>query len=379
MKSYYINNDGNQLGPFTIEEIKKNKIDRETMVWFTGLDTWIKAENAEDLKDIFEFIPPPFKKTPIFEAPPPLVSQPPLSAPPLVQKQKSFSKTNLNDSKSKETHFFLSTNVINGVLISALVFVIFCIFNLLNESKSGVEQHQLNSTNANSSTIPTVVKDYEQPKPVINRVNKESLEGDFILSANGNKVNIRSNPDVVSPVLHQLRNGEEVVYLGNKTDTKSVVTVKGVDRYNYWFNVQAVENSDVVGWVHGDFLNFPSEFYNTSGNNSATYQERKSSVLEIEQADPKRFLNATGTYNRTILGKKIKVHGTITNKATIANFKDIVIQITYFSDSKSILGQENFRIDNFVNAKSMQEFYLKINPPKGTNTVDWDAISAVPY
>jgi hypothetical protein len=31
----------------------------------------------------------------------------------------------------------------------------------------------------------------------------------------------------------------------------------------------------------------------------STYQERKMSVLEIEQADPARFLRAFGNYNRT--------------------------------------------------------------------------------
>lgn len=110
-----------------------------------------------------------------------------------------------------------------------------------------------------------------------------------------------------------------------------------------------------------------------------TYQEKKISVLEVERANPSSFLAANGTYNRTLFGKKIKVHGSVTNRATVANFKDITIEVIYYSDTRSEIERERFVLYDFVPAHSTKSFEWKISPPSGTNTIDWNAIGAVPY
>jgi Bacterial SH3 domain len=88
------------------------------------------------------------------------------------------------------------------------------------------------------------------------------------LTSNGGKVNIRKSPDVSASVIYQLNKGEEVVYLGEKTQFMTSVVVNGVERNNFWFKVQAMENADAVGWVHGDFVNFP-------GNSAPEKKNRK--------------------------------------------------------------------------------------------------------
>jgi GYF domain 2 len=110
-----------------------------------------------------------------------------------------------------------------------------------------------------------------------------------------------------------------------------------------------------------------------------TYQEKKVSVLEVERANPSSFLAADGNYNRTLFGKKIKVHGTVTNRATVANFKDITIEVIYYSDTRSEIERERFVLYDFVPAHSTKSFEWKIKPPSGTNTIGWNAINAVPY
>lgn len=112
---------------------------------------------------------------------------------------------------------------------------------------------------------------------------------------------------------------------------------------------------------------------------TATYREKKLSVLEVEKANPTSFLTATGTYNRTLFGKKIKVFGTVTNKATVANFKDITIEVIYYSQTNSEIEREKFVLYDYIPANSTKDFEWKINPPRGTNTVGWDAINAVSY
>lgn len=121
---------------------------------------------------------------------------------------------------------------------------------------------------------------------------------------------------------------------------------------------------------------------NSSGagdTSTSTYQEKKLSVLEVERANPAQFLSAEGTYNRTLFGKKVKIHGSVSNKATVANFKDITIEMTYYSDTNSEIKRERFVLYDYVPAHSTKSFEWKINPPGGTNTIGWDALNAVPY
>ncbi len=110
-----------------------------------------------------------------------------------------------------------------------------------------------------------------------------------------------------------------------------------------------------------------------------TYQEKKISVLEVERANPASFLAADGTYNRTLFGKKIKVHGSVTNRATVANFKDITVEVIYYSETRSEIERERFVLYDFVPANSTKSFEWKISPPSGTNTIGWNAIHAIPY
>jgi len=75
----------------------------------------------------------------------------------------------------------------------------------------------------------------------------------------------------------------------------------------------------------------------------------------------------------------MKVHGTVTNKATLANFKDIVIEISYYSSTKTLISKERFVFYQFVPAHSKKLFEWKIKPPGGTNSMSWDAVDATPY
>lgn len=71
MQKFYIHKDNQQQGPFSIEELKNLKISRETMIWFEGADNWRKANEIEELNDIFKSIPPPISSI----TPPPFIEE----------------------------------------------------------------------------------------------------------------------------------------------------------------------------------------------------------------------------------------------------------------------------------------------------------------
>lgn len=62
MKKYFYSDGTNNFGPFSIEELKEEKINRETIIWFKELDEWKKAGAIQELNDLFALVPPPIQQ-----------------------------------------------------------------------------------------------------------------------------------------------------------------------------------------------------------------------------------------------------------------------------------------------------------------------------
>jgi hypothetical protein len=139
----------------------------------------------------------------------------------------------------------------------------------------------------------------------------------------------------------------------------AVIVIAGIYYYN-----QNQESSDSSG---------------SFGTSRETYKEKVMSVEEIERSQPTRFLTASGNYNDNFFGDKIKVHGTITNSATVATYKDAVVKITYYSKTNTEIGDKTYKIYEVIPPNSTINFELKIYKYKNTATIGWDVIEASPY
>ena len=62
MKKYLINKGHENIGPFDKEELKAQKINKETLVWTEDMEDWKKAGEVDELKAVLLSIPPPLKK-----------------------------------------------------------------------------------------------------------------------------------------------------------------------------------------------------------------------------------------------------------------------------------------------------------------------------
>lgn len=60
MKNYFLHDGHQQIGSFTIEELKLKNITKDTNVWTEGMEKWDKAGNITDIKSLFTSTPPPF-------------------------------------------------------------------------------------------------------------------------------------------------------------------------------------------------------------------------------------------------------------------------------------------------------------------------------
>ena len=64
MRQYYIYDGQTKKGPFDLEQLKLEALNKETPVWYEGLKDWSMAGNIEELKEFFipNVIPPPIPK-----------------------------------------------------------------------------------------------------------------------------------------------------------------------------------------------------------------------------------------------------------------------------------------------------------------------------
>lgn len=124
----------------------------------------------------------------------------------------------------------------------------------------------------------------------------------------------------------------------------------------------------------------PITVNNSSGYSSPrTYQEKVTSVGEVERANPVKFLDATGTYRPNFLEDKLKVNGTVTNKATVTSYKDATVRVTFYSKSGTNLGSEDYVIYEIFPPRKTVKFKLKVTNYKNVAKIGWDVIKAKAY
>ena len=56
-KYFYLDGD-KKLGPFTIKELKDKNLNRDSRIWYYGLEEWTKLSDIIELKEIFSSLPP---------------------------------------------------------------------------------------------------------------------------------------------------------------------------------------------------------------------------------------------------------------------------------------------------------------------------------
>lgn len=63
MRTYYINSGSENTGPFTLEELKNLQINKNTLVWYEGMDEWKHAVDLVELASFFTVVTPSKKQS----------------------------------------------------------------------------------------------------------------------------------------------------------------------------------------------------------------------------------------------------------------------------------------------------------------------------
>lgn len=113
----------------------------------------------------------------------------------------------------------------------------------------------------------------------------------------------------------------------------------------------------------------------TEKTEKESYQLTKAELLKKEQKSPKDFITVTGYNKKNILGQTV-VKGTLSNKASIAIFKDVDIKLSFYSKTKALLETDNETEYIALGPGESKDFKTKYFTPKGTDSVALKVLGA---
>lgn len=109
-----------------------------------------------------------------------------------------------------------------------------------------------------------------------------------------------------------------------------------------------------------------------------TPEQLKAELLSQENTDPLTYLKVdakmredqvktreAGLFHDAEFAKDGNtIYGTIKNSATMAKFKDIILTVTFYSQTETAIASKDFTIYKFYKPNSTTAFELKVYPPE---------------
>ena len=122
----------------------------------------------------------------------------------------------------------------------------------------------------------------------------------------------------------------------------------------------------------------------SSYNSSPTVNKpREKSEYELredlkakEEKKPLKYLNVDYKLEYKVFTGEDKITGNVYNTATVADFTNVEIEITYSNSFDVFLGSEIYYLDGIVNADNYTQFSTKVKSPSGTKKIGLKVISA---
>ena len=98
------------------------------------------------------------------------------------------------------------------------------------------------------------------------------------------------------------------------------------------------------------------------------YEQTKESLEESEKKNPSRFITVSSHDKRNLIGQTV-IKGTLTNNAKVASFKDVSIELSFYSKTGTLLEKDHEVIYETLGPGRSADFKSKYFAPKGTDSV----------
>ena len=98
------------------------------------------------------------------------------------------------------------------------------------------------------------------------------------------------------------------------------------------------------------------------------YEKTKENLAVKEKNNPQNFLIISGHDKHNLLGQTVVI-GTITNKATVASYKDVDVKLDFYSKTGTLLETDKETVYEIIAPGQSKNFKTKYFAPKGTDSV----------
>jgi hypothetical protein len=121
-----------------------------------------------------------------------------------------------------------------------------------------------------------------------------------------------------------------------------------------------------------------------------TAAELRRELAQTEAADPASMLLVRGTMqeNKILIQKPDLFHhskyatdgyiimGLVQNKASIAQFKDAIVRVTFYTETRTELDRKDYPVYKYFLPHQASSFELKVYPPENTKDFNLEIINA---
>lgn len=107
----------------------------------------------------------------------------------------------------------------------------------------------------------------------------------------------------------------------------------------------------------------------------SSYEQTKETLEEKEKKDPVSFLTVSDHEKHNLI-RQMVIKGSITNHARICTYKDVSLELSFFSKTGTLLEKDNETVYDEVAPGNSVDFKTKYYAPKGTDSVDIKVLDA---
>ena len=98
---------------------------------------------------------------------------------------------------------------------------------------------------------------------------------------------------------------------------------------------------------------------------------------QIEMESPATYIKGQIDFRKNLFGSVV-LEGTLSNTASVANFKDPLILVTWLSKSNENIGTAQYSVDKYLPAGKTISYKLKVSAPSKVAGVRMSVVSASP-
>lgn len=122
--------------------------------------------------------------------------------------------------------------------------------------------------------------------------------------------------------------------------------------------------------------------FSCSGNDSKkaltekeNYELTKKNLRDKEIKSPQNFLTVTGNNKHNLVGQMV-IKGTVVNKATVAVYKDVDVQLDFYSKTGALLETDKETVYETIHPGQSKSFKTKYFAPRGSDSVALKVLDA---